>query len=293
MCIIVFKPVGAAVPDTDTLTNCWNANTHGGGVMWVADGKVHVSKGHMTLPDMLAAIAAIPWNSPAVYHFRIGTHGANTPENTHPWVVIPDVLAMVHNGILSAFGTKDYSDSRDLAETLTPFGKHFPWHASGIKILNAICGYNSKLVFLRNDGRHGIINEKAGAWHGGCWYSNNGYKRYEPMLPAHQESIFTYPTVRRGGKTSSTRATYDRGYDKVVGIAYDKNLDRIKLQFKHGTVSMLYADFITDDDMNCFIYDKSLLAYVPGSKPKLTVLDAMLESFAQQRKDRKHATSLI
>lgn len=295
MCIIVYKPAGVAVPSTETLTNCWESNRDGGGVMWAHDGRLYVSKGHMELADMLAAIADIPPAAPAVYHFRIGTHGAKDAANTHPWVVIDGVLAMVHNGMLSNFGNRDYSDSRELAETIAAFGKHFPYHPSGVRILEALCGTTNKLVFMRNDGLVNIINQRAGQEFEGCWYSNGGYKRYvAPVQTTYFGGTYSDPTRGTAPSKGYVPKKYKRKYeivDVVKGISYDAKTDTIKLQMSYGSITMLFDKFKEDDNLNYFVYSKQLLDLVPGSKEKLTIIDQLLESFEQRRKEHRATPS--
>lgn len=181
MCIIVYRPVGEVFPSDEVLAHCWSVNPHGAGFMYAKEGKLVIEKGFMTLEAFMFAYITIPEAVSAVLHFRIGTHGANTPENTHPWPVIHTSesvsLAMVHNGVLAGYGDREYSDSRDFAENLAPLGVNGPFHPNVKRLIQGNIGH-SKLVFMRNDGRVEIFNKDQGVMNGGCWFSNSNFRPY-------------------------------------------------------------------------------------------------------------------
>lgn len=110
MCIILYHKPGARVSD-EVLATCWKNNPDGGGLMWADGGRVHVSKGYMTLPDFIRAYRDIPERAPMVAHMRIGTSGGYGPEVTHPYPITGDLDALhaldvecregiAHNGVL-------------------------------------------------------------------------------------------------------------------------------------------------------------------------------------------------
>lgn len=84
MCIIVYKPAGFGLPNTETLRICWENNPHGAGLMWADGEKVHVRKGYMSwdafkdaLDEATDSMDVI--STPMALHFRIATHGAIVP----------------------------------------------------------------------------------------------------------------------------------------------------------------------------------------------------------------------
>lgn len=181
MCIIVHRPKEATFPSLETLHRCWETNPDGAGFMYAKGNRLFVLKGFMTFEAFMDAVKIIPDGVPATLHFRIGTHGGKTAENTHPWIVVEKdgvpKVAMVHNGIIHGYGDREYSDSRDFAETLAPFGIHGPWNDSLKRLIDGVIGSN-KLVFMRSDGETVIYNEKLGIIDGGCWYSNSNFRPY-------------------------------------------------------------------------------------------------------------------
>lgn len=92
MCIIAVKKAGIAMPDSKVLDEMsWN-NNDGAGFMYLHEGMVHIRKGYMKFLDFSNAIKDIDndiglKDRPVIMHFRIGTHGKNVPENTHPFPV--------------------------------------------------------------------------------------------------------------------------------------------------------------------------------------------------------------
>lgn len=182
MCIISLKPEGIEVP-LEKLQNMWNNNDDGAGFMYATRGKLHVVKGLMTFNKFYEAYRRVDPRHKIVMHFRIRTHGGKTPELTHPFWIHKKKVAMVHNGIISAT-SKMLTDTQESDTSL--YAKILSQRHSNIldaltseKDLNEIAqeiGW-SKLVFLTNEGDHHIVNEKAGYWRDGCWYSNLSFER--------------------------------------------------------------------------------------------------------------------
>jgi len=187
MCIIVHRPKESTFPSLEVLQRCWQTNADGAGFMYAKSGKLVVAKGFMTFEAFMDACKTIPEGVPATLHFRIGTHGGKTAENTHPWPVVEKdgvlKVAMVHNGIIHGYGDREYSDSREFAENLAPFGIHGPFNESLKRLINGVIGSN-KLVFMRSDGETIIYNEALGISEGGCWYSNSNFQAY--IAPVQQ-----------------------------------------------------------------------------------------------------------
>lgn len=146
MCVIVFKPKNIRPPSIETLTECWCRNPDGGGVMWQTKrAGLKARKGFMTLEVMLAEIDKIPIDDAAVYHFRIGTHGANTPENTHPWPIEGHEAALVHNGVISWLtDDRSTSDSKRFADFLSRMDGNVLHNTDLKKVFEDLIGQNKK-----------------------------------------------------------------------------------------------------------------------------------------------------
>lgn len=189
MCIIAYSPKGTAIPSATRRTNMFNRNPDGAGFMFPVNGHVHAEKGFMTLADMenrLAELAEVYDFTalPVVFHYRIGTHGGNTPQNTHPFPVTHNrgalkalefdaPFAVAHNGIIHCVKPKKgYSDTQEyvfrrLSRIKRPFTK---------RILEAIgLETGSKFAFMSGNGLVQLVGAITEDSDDGCYYSNTSY----------------------------------------------------------------------------------------------------------------------
>ncbi len=190
MCIIVVKPTGQALPSWDILENCFLNNPDGAGFMYSTSGEVQIEKGFTTFKKLKKAIEALKidtTDTSMVFHFRIGTSGGNTPENTHPFPVTENISAMrklkmhtnlgvAHNGVIDVLPRKkDISDTMEyIASQLAPLyqlQRDFYKMKAGKKLI-----YNatmSKLAFLDSAGKIETIGKFETV--DGILYSNTSY----------------------------------------------------------------------------------------------------------------------
>jgi len=189
MCIIAVSPKKTPLPSADRRAEMFHRNPDGAGFMFAADGHVHIEKGFMNLDAMEKRIAELAevydfTELPVVLHYRIGTHGGNTPGNTHPFPVTADRkalkklvqdtnFAVAHNGVIHCVTPpKGYSDTQEyivrrLSHIKPPFDR-------GI-LAEIAAETNSKLAFMYGNG----IVQMTGAFtrdEDGCYYSNASYK---------------------------------------------------------------------------------------------------------------------
>lgn len=193
MCIIAIKPAGIKLPEEKIIDKMWNNNDDGAGMMYPSAGKVQIDKGYMTLDAFKSALKKLSkaidiTATPMVFHFRIGTSGSNTAENTHPFPVteslgalkklrIKTALGVAHNGIIDVTPRKkDISDTMEyIISQLAPLQalkKDFYKDKNGQKIVYNATG--SKLAFM--DGRGEIYTVGKYIKDGGMLYSNDSYK---------------------------------------------------------------------------------------------------------------------
>lgn len=137
MCVIIVKKAGQEVPSESFLKKAWHSNPDGAGFAYSDGENVHVVKGLMNLCDFFEAVEAVRKavedlkSLNMVFHFRIATHGAVEPLNTHPFKICDFEEkatkklkfstkrgVFFHNGILSNFGSKSKSDSFDFCDTI-------------------------------------------------------------------------------------------------------------------------------------------------------------------------------
>ena len=177
MCIAIVIPKGATV-NKDYLHNGWCGNSDGGGFAYVRKGKVKIVKSLMkwkTWEDAYYTAREANPDSPFLVHFRIRSAGSNTADNTHPYAL--KTGAVIHNGTLTGSGADWYRGPSDTAKFVEKFGEHLTYDnvLSKKLAMEAAIGYN-KLAFLFNNGKFVIVNEDAGLWDAGVWYSNGSFR---------------------------------------------------------------------------------------------------------------------
>ena len=180
MCIIIYKPENQTVPK-DILEESWFNNPDGGGFMYPDGNKLIIKKPYFDFDQFYNDYIKYE-NYPVVIHFRISTSGRNDKLNTHPHRINPK-LGFVHNGIFSGLGNKHYSDTVELTRKLQTFPKSF-WADKNYQFFldNYFIQNHSKGILMNNSGKIYIINEKAGTWDKGIWYSNTTYKAYSNLV---------------------------------------------------------------------------------------------------------------
>lgn len=119
MCVILVGKVNE-LRKVD-LKSAWTSNPHGGGIAFPSGGRVKSIKGLMTLSALKSALRELDQESEVALHLRYATHGAVSAKNTHPFPIGKTGEYLMHNGVLSCFGSsgeKGQSDSADLARVL-------------------------------------------------------------------------------------------------------------------------------------------------------------------------------
>lgn len=185
MCLLTYLPPGV-MPDLDALYNGAYLNDDGHGFAVIADRQIIAQRG-LDAADMIALFDAVRRehpHGPALFHSRFATHGDRSVGNCHPFAVGGDErTVLAHNGILPdavqpAKGDPR-SDTRITAEEFLPrFGSLR--HRRARLRLQRWMTRDNKMVILTVDRRYKapayILNEPAGIWDGGIWYSNDGYQ---------------------------------------------------------------------------------------------------------------------
>lgn len=242
---MIYRPEGEVTPSEETIRQCWSRNPHGGGVMWQQDGILWFIKGMMTIEDMLVAIAQVPPNVVAAFHFRIGTNGANDESNTHPWYAGNGRMLM-HNGIIGFLaGDKEVSDSKRCGELVA---KVDIWDDEVRMLVANAIGWNNKLIVM--DGTNSaIVNKAQGVWEGGCWYSNTSFEIYKAPIPRvwdYEDGSFQQKLLGPAPKLEDAQ--------QIRHVSMEK--DKVTLTFLYGTQTTIPPqEFIA-------LYDE--FEYVPG-----------------------------
>ena len=215
MCIIVAKDKKSKLPSMDTLETCFNHNSDGAGLMYVDKGQVVIDKGFMTFKELKKKLEVLYKkfdnfkNKALVLHFRIGTSGTNTKENTHPYCISSDYrdlhktkifcdLGIAHNGIINQYTPiKNKHNTNDTQEFimkyLTPIYEHYRDFYKNEYILDGLSDItNSRLVFL--DTKENLYYVGDFVEENGIKYSNTSYQPY---------TFKTYTPVYRGSENDS------------------------------------------------------------------------------------------
>lgn len=197
MCIIISKEKGVKLPSKKTLKTCFEHNPDGAGLMYVKNNQVIIDKGYMKFEDFYKRIKGLKreFNSDLtdkalVMHFRIGTHGKNDKETTHPFPITSSVeelrktktttnVGVAHNGIISNYGYYELlSDTqafiKDFISVFRELDKKFYKNKSVMKLIESKAA--SKLCFL--DNKENIYYIGAFVEDNGVKYSNTSYKPY-------------------------------------------------------------------------------------------------------------------
>lgn len=197
MCIIIVKKAGVAMPDADTLEQCFYMNPDGAGFMYYRAGKVHIKKGYMDLKSLEKALEKhkLGKEDDVVIHFRITTSGGTKKQNCHPFplsssakelrsVDITCEAALAHNGIIGQ-GCSDLSDTmlfiRDIASHETFINGVF-LDKRDIRKFIAYYTEGSRLVYMYATPK-GAALRFYGDWiddeKTGLMFSNYGYQIFD------------------------------------------------------------------------------------------------------------------
>lgn len=201
MCVIIYKPEGVKLSEA-MLRAAWDTNSDGAGIAsWNAESGVWESeKGYMTFADFWQVYEPLQ-DRMNVIHFRIGTHGAKTPENTHPFGGENGSPMLFHNGTMRGFGDRETkSDTEHFYEKLFshmgPEGRH--------ELLRVMVRETtSKFALIEEPGKvvlFGDFQEKEGAKCSNLFFS----WRTSTTYYGDGRSVTTYtPDGRINGRTFS------------------------------------------------------------------------------------------
>jgi hypothetical protein len=180
MCIAILNTKGATLKK-QLLSNCWENNGDGAGILYIDNyNQLQTFKTLDSFDEFYENYISIKQTfgrRNMLLHFRISTHGTINEENCHPFIV-DDNVGFIHNGMISNVpDSVQYSDTNMLNRTLLQKMKvGFEQDDDVLDFLMSLIGSGNKLVFLNKNNEWSIVNETAGHWHLGCWFSNDSYK---------------------------------------------------------------------------------------------------------------------
>lgn len=176
MCLAIAKPAGKTLDKAD-MHRAYIANPDGCGFAVRSKGKIRVAKGLWTFAEFWERFAPVQ-HLEALVHFRMASAGSITPAMAHPFKLV-DGSALIHNGHLSRYGYGHVSDTAHwVASVLNPLLMRHPEALRDVlmrTLLEDSIG-NSKMVILPKTGTPILLNEEAGIWEKGIWYSQIRYR---------------------------------------------------------------------------------------------------------------------
>lgn len=255
MCLLTFMPKNTNL-DYERAKTSAKANPDGfgfaihAGVAIIKDHDMDFEKLWMRWDDLRKT-----YKGPAMFHFRIATHGSLNVDNCHPFNIGDNPKNVLgHNGILPLTMpiNDNRSDTKLFAEIVLP-------HIGGVKSLDnpqkleelGEWASGNKLVILSVDENTEsdwyIINEHLGHWKDDIWWSNSSYVRSYPPTYVN----YGYPSSTYLGKDYKKNTTY--GY--VNDDAFDNDWADEK-RFNYGTEIEESSYYWTKNDQLDFIEDE-------------------------------------
>lgn len=180
MCIIIAKNKGVKPLDTAYFDRAWDANSHGGGVVWKEkNGEVMFQKGFMEKKEFLDKLKTLNKKDTAfIAHFRIKSVGDVKPENCHPFVL--DHVTFAHNGTLSITPFEGKTDSETFGLACLK-DKTFDWIKDNQLLIEMALGHSKFAIMDNETGEIVILNKEYGKERDGAWFSNES--AFPPAKP--------------------------------------------------------------------------------------------------------------
>lgn len=177
MCLALLQLPNTGLLEKELFSKGFSRNPHGGGYMFVEDGKLVIRKPFWKVGKMYESYREdyerCGADSHFAVHFRLATQGSVNGSNCHPHEIKPYECALIHNGCLPfEEALSDKSDSFILAEILSNYPSGFLSSVPLEELEDIVGGWN-KVVILDSENNAVILNEENGHWENGVWYSGH------------------------------------------------------------------------------------------------------------------------
>ena len=211
MCLLLSIPKDVVFTD-EHITDFYNRNRDGIGVMWAEGGYLHQVK---TIPrsaeDAIAFYQEHIRGKQCAAHFRMRTHGDVDLENTHPYEVFGFTeehempMMLMHNGILHTGNGKDASKSdtwhyiRDYLHKLLGKDPALAFTPEFSDVIGRHIGSN-RFAIMNHLGEIAIINKNQGVTFNGAWLSNLYAWNSDKWMPKPAATVYAGGHYVSGGK---------------------------------------------------------------------------------------------
>jgi hypothetical protein len=277
MCLLVTQSKSSPVLSDAWLTDFYDFNSDGVGVMFANNGDLVIKK---IIPknaeEFIQFYRADIQGRDCAFHLRMRTHGEIDLLNCHPYEVLNRAehgidLWLMHNGILST-GNKaniKMSDTwhyiNDYLKPMLAGNPDFAFHPAFKALVADHIGGSNKFVLMDNEGRQVVINQEEGVYWGGLWLSNTYAWSASASAGKHpvnakkaKKQVKEMPEVRSIYKYSYIPTTYEYmgkgGYSDNDEYIVQSNLDDLEyFGISHGVTIGMGLDFVDAFGMDSFL----------------------------------------
>lgn len=250
MCVIIatYKK-----PSLKLLQQAESANLDGGGMAWLADGKVHWKKG-ITALEIHALTKEL--EPPFICHFRIATIGGTGKGLTHPFPIGGGVAlegktkgaVLFHNGHYRDWEERVFSN---LANDVYPSGpmsdtRAIAWLSKswGVNWLDLIAGNSNKFAVLHANGRidyhgHWLKHDEQ------TWVSNKNFCVTNNWHNKGKKSAHNYGAASTTGIAAHNNGSY-KSYEDFIA---DKALSAYGIEDEKIEIDGAVYDAMGDDNV--------------------------------------------
>lgn len=264
--MISVKPIGANIPEKKYLQNGYKKNKDGLGIaIWKKNSLVHIKKDFNTFEDFYRYLQKnVNQEDIALIHFRLATHGLKDKGNRHPFPItrnknrlrILDLKckqAIVHNGVITGYSHKKYSDTQKFILDILSDAK-IKNNLTNRVIQKMISSYigSDRLAIVDTDGTLIMIGEFVEQ--DGCFYSNDNYKDKVKVISSSFRSIKGVHCYACFTKKKKKKVRYRKEYDEFLCKKCYKEWKKEKV------------DEYTDTDYSAIDRIERLYAYERGAR---------------------------
>lgn len=206
MCLIAYvKPASEGAPraslSAETIDLAFQRNPDGFGVAWRAGDELFARKwapaDKAEGRAFLLELQANPLVTSIVAHWRFATCGAKDAARAHPFEIVdPDdrigPYLIFHNGTIDLTTRGAESDTQVFVEQVVSELPSRWWESAAYRwLVGESIGWSRLLVYTI-DGVT-ILNEEAGKWDGGIWYSSSYLPSPPVVVTSYKAPVYMAP----------------------------------------------------------------------------------------------------